>query len=208
MFFSLFFPEKNKPDKKEIDRYGNLRVLFDLVPRFGHAAAPVNIVENQHTIVMQVWQELPEIPHGSFVPVITVDESHIYRIVFFQYGWQHIIEIAYMQLNKFFQLQTSEIFPSYGSNLRGTFNRGETGFIWGGMLLQCTRFITGADPKRSTELDDLRIQEVLDQAVKDLCQAGGLGMPYSEVFHRVLFHRSRCSSCTEIMLRDHPFVVL
>ena len=76
LHFELFFNE-NDTNKKQVDGKCYLWMLFDLLPCSFHFGAPMNIVENQESVIMSKSQQLLEIMKCGFLFVMTIYESEV-----------------------------------------------------------------------------------------------------------------------------------
>lgn len=68
-----FLPEENKAEKKNINGAFYLRVQFDLFPGLFHFGAPVNIIEDQNSMLIACGYQLPEVTDGWLIAVIAVN---------------------------------------------------------------------------------------------------------------------------------------
>ena len=54
MLFFLFFMKKYNAPIKSIDTYGNIRMLFNILPSLLHTFAPIDVIKDKNRIIMNM----------------------------------------------------------------------------------------------------------------------------------------------------------
>src|SRR5687768_3731525 len=86
-----FGPKKNITQEKQVYGTRYRRMIFYLFPGFFHFTAPVNIIQNDYTVMVSFHGKLVEITRGRLVPVIAVDICKVKtRKCLKQYGQRRI----------------------------------------------------------------------------------------------------------------------
>jgi len=87
-------PKENKSQEEDVDSTTDCRMLTDLTPCLFHFNAPVNVVEYEDAVFIDLLQKELEVGHRGCIPVVAINKCNIHRGQILKQAGQHVIEVA------------------------------------------------------------------------------------------------------------------
>src|SRR5438128_1177782 len=94
LIFPELLPEENKPYEEKVNRTANRRMATHLVPCFFHFCTPMDIIENENTIIIDPRQDLFKIAEGGIAFMIPINKNKVRGGHLLQGRFQQVIKIS------------------------------------------------------------------------------------------------------------------